>query len=481
MIFNLVKSLIIIFIISSNLSVIKGSNLCSAENKDSIKEQKYFIVDSILIIGNKYTKNHIILRELLFNVNDTIRENEYDYKIKKSIENLNNTSLFNFVFIDTIGGDGKKNIKIKVIERWYLWPFPILELSERNFNTWWQDKDLKKINYGFYFVKENFRGRREDLKFLIRRGFEEIYKISYYVPYLNKNQTIGLGYSFGLSRNKSVAYRTFNNKLEYFRVNDFYIRENIESYLQLTLRKDFFTTNYFLLGYNNLTFADTLIKQNDFYSEEGLKTNKYFSVYYLYKNDRRDNKSYPLEGYYFDMDITKLGLGLMKKEVLNIFYMRSTFRKYFKLKDKFYFASGLRAKLSNNDFQPFFVKQGLGFGNDYVRGYEYYVVDGISYGISKNNFKYEIIKPHITKFKFIKNEKFNMIHYALYLNLFADFGYAYDYKPINQLSNNLSNSFLYGYGIGLDLVTYYDIVFRIEYSFNKMNEKGIFINFVAPI
>ena len=174
-------------------------------------------------------------------------------------------------------------------------------------------------------------------------------------------------------------------------------------------------------------------------------------------------------------------MGLMHKETLNTFYIRSSFRKYFTLSNNFFFASGLRAKLSNNDFQPFFVKQGLGFGNDYVRGYEYYVVDGISYIINKNNIKYQLIKPRIKNFKFIKNEKFSMIHYALYLNLFADFGYAYDYKPLNQLSNNLSNSLLYGYGIGLDVVTYYDKVLRLEYSFNKMAESGIFINFVAPI
>jgi len=451
------------------------------ESLDTSGLNNYIIVDSILIEGNKTTKNHIILRELLFKINDTIYKSQYKDIIKQCSENLINTSLFNFVFIDSIGDSTLKKIKIKVIERWYLWPFPIFELSERNFNTWWQDKDLNKINYGMYFVKENFRGRREDLKFLIRLGFEEIYNISYYIPYTNKKQTIGMGFSFGLSRNKEVAFQTLNNKVEYFRVDDQYIRESIKANYQLTIRNDFFTTNYFLLGYNSLLFSDTLIKQNDFYSEDGLKSNKYFSIYYLYKNDHRSNKSYPLEGYYFDFDITKLGFGLLRKESINTMYVRSTFRKYYKLSDNLYFASGIRAKLSNNDFQPFFVKQGLGFGNDLVRGYEYYVVDGISYFINKNNIKYELIKPHIKRFNFIKNEKFNMIHYALYLNLFADCGYAYDYKPINILSNNLSNSFLYGYGVGFDVVTYYDKVLRLEYSFNKMLERGFFINFVAPI
>jgi len=448
---------------------------------DSAQKNYFFIIDSIYIEGNKKTKNEIILREILFQIGDTISESNYHNKIKKSIDNLSNTSLFNFVFIDTLGDSNFKTVRIKVVERWYLWPFPIFELSERNFNTWWANKDLNKINYGLYFVKQNFRGRREDIKFLVRLGFEEIYNVSYYIPYVDKGQSLGLGFSFGLSRNKEVAYRTFNNKLEYFRVEDFYVRENLKANIQLTLRKDINITNYLLFGYNSLLFSDTLIKQNDFYSENGLKSNKYFSVYYLYKNDHRNNKAYPLEGFYFDFDITKLGLGLVSDKSLNTLYIRSTYRKYFNLFDNFYYASGIRIKISNNDFQPFFIKQGLGFGNDYVRGFEYYVVDGISYFVNKNNFKYELIAPRIKRFKFIKNEKFNMIHYAMYLNIFGDFGYAYDYKPIPNLNNNLSNSLLYGYGIGFDLVTYYDKVLRFEYSFNKMKEKGFFINFVAPI
>jgi len=445
------------------------------------EKPEYIIIDSIIVEGNKRTKNQIIYRELLFHVKDTINKDEWDFKIKKSAENLTNTSLFNFVFIDTLNNDDKKIIKICVVERWYLWPFPIFELSERNFNTWWETKDLNKINYGLYFVKQNFRGRREDIRFLVRLGFEEIYNISYYIPYLDKNQTLGLGLSFGLSRNKEVAYRTFNNKQEYFRVDDFYIRENVKSNIQLTYRKDFFITNYILLGYNNLYFSDTLIKQNDYYSEEGLRSNKYFSVYYLFKNDHRDNKAYPLDGYYFDFDITKLGIGILPNEKINTFYLRSTYRKYFQINENIFYAFGLRTKLSNNDFQPFFVKQGLGFGNDYVRGYEYYVVDAISYELFKNNFKYQIIKPHIKKFNFFKNEKFNMLHYALYFNIFSDCAYTYDYKPILMYSNNMTNSLIYSYGIGIDIVTYYDKVLRLEYSINKMNEKGFFINFVAPI
>ena len=47
--------------------------------------------------------------------------------------------------------------------------------------------------------------------------------------------------------------------------------------------------------------------------------------------------------------------------------------------------------------------------------------------------------------------------------------------------NFLDNKFIFGTGIGLDFVTYYDKVLRLEYGVNDMGETGLFIHFVAPI
>ncbi|MDD3877113.1 MAG: POTRA domain-containing protein [Bacteroidales bacterium] len=467
--------ILLLFIIFSNNSF--GYNFSdSSETND-----KYIIVDSVTISGNKRTKAHIILRETLFKTGDTIQLSNYSEIIQTSINNLNNTSLFNFVFIDTNGIHLNKTFEIKVIERWYFWPFPYLDLSEHNFNTWWKTKDLKKINYGLYFVKENFRGRREKLSLFFRRGFEETYSVSYDVPYFNKAQTFGMAFSFGYARNKEVAFQVNNNKIDYFRVNDFYIRENLQATIQLNYRKNYQQNHALWVSYNSQTFADTLIRQNDFFSKNGMKNNQYFTVNYFYKNDKRDVEAYPLNGNYFDLDINKYGLGILKNEAANVFFIRMTFRKYLNLYKRFYYAFGNKIKFSNYDYQPFFLKKGLGYNNDYVRGYDYYVIDGISYWVFKNNLKFQLIQPRVFKINFIKSEKFNMIHFASYLNLFFDCGYAQDYKKTYNPLNNLSNSFLYGYGAGFDLVTYYDKVLRIEYAINKLGEHGFFINFVAPI
>ncbi|MCL4855949.1 MAG: hypothetical protein KJZ55_01535 [Flavobacteriales bacterium] len=47
--------------------------------------------------------------------------------------------------------------------------------------------------------------------------------------------------------------------------------------------------------------------------------------------------------------------------------------------------------------------------------------------------------------------------------------------------NFLNEQWMTGTGFSIDLATYYDVVFRFEYSINNLNEKGLFIHFVAPL
>ena len=65
-------------------------------------------------------------------------------------------------------------------------------------------------------------------------------------------------------------------------------------------------------------------------------------------------------------------------------------------------------------------------------------------------------------------EAFRTLHLALYLNAFADMGYVWDDRYAAQ--NPLSNAWLNGQGLGLDLVTSYEQVVRGEYSLNGRGE-----------
>ena len=455
-------------------------NLFCQENVIDENIQPILIINKIIISGNKVTKNHIIIRELEFKAKDTISARNLNVLIKNSKQNLLNISLFNFVTIDTsFAGFQKINININVVERWYTWPVPVFEIEERNFNTWWETKNLERASYGFYLLRNNFRGRKETLKFLLCLGYNQSYGLDYEIPYLNKKQTIGLKFSAVYTQNHEVAYNTLNDTLAYYKTENNYLKKEFLSSIELIIRKKIHNTHNIKLSYNSYNFDDTLVFLNKDYSYFGRENLSYFSFYYKFKNDYRNYSSYPLTGHYFDIEINKNGFGILKDECLDIFFIKSVFRKYWKLYNKFYFASGVSGKLSSKSFQPYFMQEGLGYGRNFVRGYEYYVVDGQNYAMLKTNFKYELLPTKIHTFKFLKSEKFNKIHYAFYLNIFADVGYVEDVQFYKN--NTLSNETLFGSGIGLDFVTYYDKVLRIEYSINKMKETGVFLHFIAPI
>ena len=75
-------------------------------------------------------------------------------------------------------------------------------------------------------------------------------------------------------------------------------------------------------------------------------------------------------------------------------------------------------------------------------------------------------------------EAFRTFYFALYLNLYSDLGRVWDsrYAALNPLSNRWIN----GNGLGLDLVTSYDQVLRAEYSVNSQGDHGFFLHFTQP-
>lgn len=440
---------------------------------------KNFIINKIELTGNKVTKPHIVLREVTFKSGDTLSDKNLKAIFERSRQNLLNTSLFNFVVIDTVSvSQNILDVKISLVERWYTWPAPLFEIQERNFNVWWETKDLNRVNYGFYLVRENFRGRKESITLKLRLGYSEQYGIAYNIPFINKKQTAGMGFSFSYTRNREVPYNTLYNELLFFKTPGEFVRKDLFAKVNYTYRKGFYTTHGLEARFTSGKIADTVLKYNPDYFMNQQTQMEYLGVSYFFRRDLRDFKVYPLKGSILEFDITKTGLGLLQNEKLDITSLYVAYRKYWQLFNRVYFAGGLRGKVSSTGFQPYSVQRALGY-RDYVRAYEYYVIDGQSFGLVKTSLKYELIKPQVRKLPWIKNEKFKTFHYALYIEGFGDAGYVEDH--INSRTNFLNNTALYGTGIGLNLVTYYDNIFRFEYSWNKLGESAFFVHFSAPI
>ena len=432
-------------------------------------------IKEILIIGNKKTKSSIILRELPFNRNDSVTK--LDSLIARSKENLMNIGLFNFVDINYIKEDvNTVLIYINVSERWYLWPMPVFELADRNFNEWAQKKDMSRTNYGLYIRQDNFRGRDEILQFQFVYGYSHRLGLSYTIPYLNRKQNIGLSAGFLLSQNHEITYDVVGDKLQFYKNEELYVRKDFSSYIRINKRKGIY--NYFITGldYRRNSTIDSVLLLNPNYFVNKSTYQQALTISWGFRFDKRDYQAYALKGTYFEFDVFRSGFAALKNEP-SIMAISTGLRKYFKINDKFHFSAMAKGRLTQVSKAPFFNQRAIGYGQDYIRGYDYYVLNGQNYLLMKSQLKYTLMKRRIYRSTLVKSEKFNQIPVAMYLNVFADGGYVQD--KFYSRYNNLSNKFQYSYGVGYDYVTYYDLVFRFEFAFNRMKESGFFFRIGA--
>ena len=325
---------------------------------------------------------------------------------------------------------------------------------------------------------KNFLGRKHNLNVTLIAGYNQNYALSYDIPYLTDKQRFGLEFGIGYKRDKEIAYSTENNRVLYFNGGDEFARQSAFVFLEPYCRFGHRNRLFLNISYNNTLYHDTLSIMNpDFGNCQGSRF-QYLTLTLTYKNDHRDEQNYPLNGHYFEVLLEKNGLGTFETSP-NTFYGKITSDLYLPIKGRWYWASNVTMKMSGDDDVPYFLSQGLGYKNDYVRTYELYVVDAMNFALMKNNLKLAILNPMTRYLPLIKNERFGKIHFALYANVFFDFAYSWN-MPYNATSF-LDDKFIFGTGVGIDFVTYYDKVLRIEYGINDMGETGLFIHFVAPI
>lgn len=389
-----------------------------------------------------------------------------------------NTALFNFVSFDANHFPGNQiDIVIVVVERWYIWPVPIIELADRNLSTFLKNKEWDRINYGMWLKWNNFRGRREMLTGKIRLGYKEEYAMKYEVPNLGKKQQHGISPGFTINRQREIAYKTEYNKPVDYSESSGKSQIRRSAFFTYSYRRKLFITHQARLDYSFTSVSDSIPILNPNYLGDSASHMNFFSLKYTFSHDLRDSKIYPLNGYALRLDAHQQGLGIIKDFPYPYLNLIATFFFHQKLNHRFYFSNATKAKFSTEKSLPYIFKRGLGY-NENLSGYEYYVMDGSDYFITKYFLKFELVKPTTKTIKFIKMEQFNKIYYAIYINVFADAGYVYNESP--HPTNTMVNEWQFSTGIGIDFVTYYDQVFRIEYAINKYGQGGIFLNLETP-
>jgi hypothetical protein len=213
---------------------------------------------------------------------------------------------------------------------------------------------------------------------------------------------------------------------------------------------------------------DTIINLNPKFFNSSSNTTVYPEFQYRYQYLGVDYIPYPTRGHTVEFNFIKKGVG----GPVDLWLFNVKAYKHWPLPHKFYYSFGGEATLKLPFDQPYINMPLLGYSDAYLRGLEYYVVDGVAGGFIRNTLRKDVANVKLKTG--LKSRTYGQIPFRFFLKGYADFGYVHN--KYNTTGNIFSNKFLYSGGIGLDIVTIYDIVLRFEYSFNQLGERALFFH-----
>lgn len=438
-------------------------------------------IDSIFYEGNAKTKNYIIRRELDFKVSDSIDVNDLIQNFPKNRSRILNTGLFKDVSFNIKRWDTKTNhitVQIHTDEAWYVYPVPIFELADRNFNVWWDEFNgsFRRTNYGIKFIHTNLTGQADALKITLQAGYSQKLDFEYAWPYWGPNRSWRFTSNIFYSRNKEAYFNTIENKLVFhkasgdgnYSLNRFRINTSLEHRTTLQLFQSF------KLEYAINRTLDEISKNlnpNFFLLQKNKQ--QFLSLRYDFRYDDRDLKYYPSSGRVAEINISKEGIG--KDGDVNMLTSTIGLQQFLPWSKKHNAGILMKAKASIIRNQPpYYNSRGLGFGDNYIKGYEYYVVDGMDYFFLRFRERY-IFYDHILKVR--PGSRYGIKSKPIKLGLSVHTGTGYVNNVFYSINNNFSNRWLWGAGASFEFLLSNTSLFQLDWSVNHLKQSGFYLHF----
>jgi len=399
-----------------------------------------FKVDSIKILGNKNTKDFIILRELNFSIGDIIN---------------NETLLFNRERIFSLGiftkvsvlleKRGEKNIAVIMIEEsWYIFPIPFINVREKSF---------ERTSYGISLKYKNFRGRNETIRATASFGYDPFYRFEYENPLLISSAEISLylSFAFGSPINKSPLLEKLYGKPFDFKT------VLLSAILGKRVTKE--SSFFFIFNYSNIKSPSNYF--ND-YMASGSSSDKQITAGLSYSYDSRNLKQYASKGEYLELNYLLNGIGNK-----NISYntINIDTRKYQEIYKSLLVKGHLNLRHTFGKRIPLYDNSMLGY-DYYIRGNRY----NISEGNNRILASLELAYPILPEWNFaidlpILPNSLTRSRIAIIAGIFSDAGTVF-----NNVDKFELNNFSSGYGFGLTFLFLPYSAFRIEYAFNEFGK-----------
>jgi len=437
----------------------------------------YFIINDVILVGNNKTKKLVIFNELDLLPGDTVYVAQFAQRKLENEKRLLSTALFTAVEINIKNWNvekGSGDILIEMQENWYLYPSLIFELADRNFNVWWSEmnRDFSRVNYGLGIDHINLTGRKDKLRLKIQHGYTRKYEVKYDYPYLSR--TWGAFGEIFFANQREIGYKTVDNKTLFRQLEDERIMlRRFRTAFALKHRPDIFNFHDFKLEYHQNSIDEFVAQElNPDYFLNGATDFQYFAFKYHFMHDQRVFNLYPEGGFLLFLDFVKEGLGIF--DDFNNLYIAAGFEKYFKYGDRWLWGGRIKGKANLIRNQVAFANNtGLGYGNNLIRGYELYVLDGTDYFLTKTSLRFKLYENNKKWGKYMFLPQFKRMNYRFFLRANLDIGYVNE--PTYFETNDLNNRFLIGYGPAFDMLLYHTYIFSLEYSFNHLGEGGLFI------
>ena len=452
---------------------------------------RFLKVRNIYIEGNKKTRAFVILREMTIHQNDSFPAKDMDIVLLQNRLNIFNIKLFNEVTVNIKNWEEDSlDLFIKVRERWVILPAPIIAFADRNVAEWWRQyrHDFKRLQYGIQLNWDNLSGRNDRLYFAMSFGFAQRLDIGYSIPQFNRRkEQVGLSILFNMSRSKRIAYNTLDDELAFMNLGTSWQLQKIQITQQISYRKKIHNTHYFQIGYGYSVISDSVHHANPDYFLDSARHQHAFKIGYTFVSDYRNIRTYPTDGWYFSANFTNYGLGFMKTRMTTAGVQ---FSKYllWKKHPRFSAAAMVKCQVSWPLRQPYSLQpvKSFGYEANAIRGYEINVIDGQHFLLFKNEYRFRVFDLQLRRLKKLQSRNSPILKSSLaylpfnmYLTSFFDAGYAWDYYTVQN--NKYRNKWQFGFGVGVNLVTFNDKLLRLEYSCNRYLQHGFYIHFEQPL
>ncbi len=443
--------------------------------KLSVDTLSRVVVQKILILGNRKTKQYIIQREIHFKEGDSLLAYTLEDQLIKAQQQIYNTLLFNIVNVTSHSlNEHEVIIIVDVKERWYIYPTPQIQFVDRSFSEWLnkQHANFNRINYGIRFSHNNLTGRKDELRIYILNGFSHNYQIGYSQPYSNSKLTEGFSVSAGFIQNQELTYKTnYNNTpAKPFRSKAFaYTNINFRAAYQI--RRAIKVKHQFIIAFNHFNLNDSIIQPafNPHYFNQNKTIVNFTDITYNYSYNDLDNLAYPLSGISYFGTLSKRGLELTGG--INMLSLETGISRFYPFEYKWYLTLSASGKIKLPFDQPYINLKAFSGDNVYLQGLEYYLIDGSAYSIGRASIKKCILDLKIPNP--FKTKSIPYIPFRVYLKDYVNLGFCYALK---KQETQLNNTLLYTTGIGLDVVSLYDTNVKVECSMNQFAQIGIFLH-----